>query len=134
MITKAAFLLFRENNGEKELLFARAKGKPYFVFPGGKQEAEETIEEALQRELQEELRAQAIGVKKIGVVLGYTPDGREMEMHLYSGQLEGTPQADSEIEEIAWMTQEDVEERKDRMTPMTLEHVLPFLKAEGIWS
>ncbi len=134
MITKAAFLLFRENNGKTELLFARAKGKSYYVFPGGKQEAGETIEEALQRELQEELRTQAVGVKKIGIISGHTPDGREMEMHLYSGQLLGTPKPHAEIEEIAWMTQEDVEERKDTMTPMTLEHVLPFLKAENIWS
>jgi 8-oxo-dGTP pyrophosphatase MutT (NUDIX family) len=134
MITKAAFLLFRESNGKRELLFARAKGKSYYVFPGGKQEADETIEEALQRELQEELCTQAVDVKKIGVVLGHTPDGREMEMHLYSGQLQGKPQADSEIEEIAWMTQEDVEARKDMMTPMTLGHVLPYLEAEGVWS
>jgi 8-oxo-dGTP pyrophosphatase MutT (NUDIX family) len=134
MITKAAFLLFRESNGKKELLFARPKGKSYYVFPGGKQEADETVEEALQRELQEELRTQAIDVKKIGVVLGHTPDGREMEMHLYSGQLQGTPQADSEIEEIVWMTHEGVEQRTDAMTPMTLEHVLPFLKTEGVWS
>jgi len=133
MITKAAFLLFRENNDKKELLFARAKGMSYYVFPGGKQEAGETIEEALQRELREELRTQATDVKKIGLVLGHTPDGREMEMHLYSGQLQGTPQADSEIEEIVWMTQKEVEAHKDMMTPMTLEHVLPFLKAEGIW-
>lgn len=50
MITKAALLLFRDNQGKKELLFARAKGKSYYVFPGGKQEDSETIEEALQRE------------------------------------------------------------------------------------
>ncbi|HEV2403653.1 MAG TPA: NUDIX domain-containing protein [Candidatus Saccharimonadales bacterium] len=134
MITKAAFLLFREEKGEKELLFARATGKSYYVFPGGKQEVGETIEEALQRELQEELHAQATDVKKLGIVLGHTPDGREMEMHLYSGQLQGTPEPHAEIEEIAWMTRENVEEQRAAMTPMTLEHVLPFLEAKGVWS
>jgi hypothetical protein len=38
MITKAALLSFRDNQGVKELLFARPKGRPYYVFPGGKQE------------------------------------------------------------------------------------------------
>ena len=133
MITKAALLLFRDNQGKKELLFARAKGKPFYVFPGGKQEADETIEEALQRELQEELGTQALDVKKLGVVTGQTPDGREMVMHLYSGELQGEPHPQAEIEEIAWMSQDTVAEKQALMTPMTLDHVLPFLKAQNIW-
>ncbi|HSX34281.1 MAG TPA: NUDIX domain-containing protein [Candidatus Saccharimonadales bacterium] len=133
MITKAALLLFRDNHGVKELLFARAAGKPFYVFPGGKQEADETIDEALQRELQEELGTQAANVKKLGVVAGQTPDGRDIEMHLYSGELLGEPHPQSEIEEIAWMSQAAVAEHKAAMTPMTLDHVLPFLKAENIW-
>ncbi len=133
MITKAAFLLFRDNEGQMELLFARAKGKPYYIFPGGKQEGGETIEEALQRELQEELGVQARGVQRLGVVSGQTPDGRDMDMHLYAGQLVGEPRPQAEIEEIAWMSRSDVASKKDAMTPMTLEHVLPFLTAQNIW-
>ncbi len=133
MITKAALLLFRENQGVKELLFARAKGKPYYVFPGGKQEADETIDQALQRELQEELGTQVSGVKKLGVVTGQTPDGRDIEMHLYSGELQGQPHPQAEIEEIAWMSLNAVAEKQEQMTPMTLGHVLPFLKAQQIW-
>ncbi|MDB5179196.1 MAG: mismatch repair protein MutT [Patescibacteria group bacterium] len=133
MMTKAAFLLFRDNQGAKQLLFVRAKGREFYIFPGGKQEEGETIDEALQRELQEELGVQATEVKKLGLVSGQTPDGRDIEMHLYSGVLQGDPHPQAEIEEISWMDQEEVEKKKDLMTPMTLDHVLPFLAAQNIW-
>lgn len=133
MITKAALLLFRDNQGEKELLFARAKGKSFYIFPGGKQEADETIEEALQRELGEELDTHARNVKKLGIVNGQTPDGREMEMHLFSGELQGKPYPQAEIEEITWMSHDTIIEKQALMTPMTLDHVLPFLKVQNIW-
>jgi 8-oxo-dGTP diphosphatase len=133
MITKAALLLFRDNQGKKELLFARAKDKPFYVFPGGKQEANETIEEALQRELQEELGAQASNVKKFGIMSGQTPDGRDMEMHLYLGVLQGEPHPQAEIEEITWMSRDDVSDNQSAMTPMTLDYVFPFLHESNIW-
>lgn len=133
MISKAALLLFRDNQGEKELLFAREKGKPHYVFPGGKQKDNETIEEALQRELQEELGTKASDVVKLGTVMGHTPDHREMEMHLYSGKLQSQPTPNSEIEEIMWMSSGDILAKQDSMTPMTLEHVMPFLKTQSIW-
>lgn len=133
MITKAALLLFRDNRGQKELLFAQEAGKDYFAFPGGKQEAGETIDQTLQRELLEEFGAQATDVRKLGVVCGQTPDGRDIEMHVYTGELQGEPQPQGEIEAIAWLTKEGVRTRPDDMTPMTLDHVVPFLEAEGIW-
>lgn len=133
MIIKAALLLFRDNANEKELLFCRPKGKSYFIFPGGKKEEDETIEDTLQRELQEELGTQASGVKKLGVVSGQTPDGRDIEMHLYSARLLGEPWPQAEIEEIVWLNKGDMTNKANLMTPMTLDHVLPFLVTQNIW-
>jgi 8-oxo-dGTP diphosphatase len=133
MISKAALLLFRGNDGDKELLFARAKGKSFFIFPGGKQEEGESIAEALQRELQEELGTTAKGIKKLGMVSGQTPDGRDMEMHLFTGELLDDPRPLSEIEEIVWMSKNMVAEKLSLMTPMTLDHVIPFLAKQDIW-
>ncbi len=133
MITKAALLLFRDNAGVTELLFVRAKTRDFYIFPGGKQEANETIDEALQRELLEELDTRVSDVEKLGIVSGQTPDGRDMEMHLYSAKLLDEPHPQSEIEEIAWMSKDSVNDRSTQMTPMTLGHVLPFLESKGIW-
>jgi 8-oxo-dGTP diphosphatase len=133
MIVKAALLLFRDNNGTKELLFCKPKGKPYFILPGGKKEEAETIDEALQRELQEELGTQASDVEKLGVIFGQTPDGRDMKMHLYSAELLGDPHPQAEIEEILWLNKGEITNKVNLMTPMTLDHVLPFLATQNIW-
>jgi 8-oxo-dGTP diphosphatase len=133
MLIKAALLLFRDGSSGKELLFARAKDKTFFVFPGGKQETNETIDETLQRELQEELGTQAENIRKLGVISGQTPDGRDIEMHLYTGKLLGDPSPHAEVEEIAWMSKDDITNKQELMTPMTMDHVLPFLAGQNIW-
>lgn len=133
MIVKAALITFRQSKNGKELLLVRAHGKPHFVFPGGKQEAGETIEEALRRELQEELGVAVKNTEKLGTLAGHTPDGRELEMNLFAGDMMGDPKPQAEIKELAWMTRSEVLAQKNVMTPMFLDYVIPFLTKQGIW-
>ena len=133
MVTKAALLLFRVDNGPLELLFVRPRGKPYFIFPGGKQEVNEDIRATLQRELQEELGSQARAIRKLGVVSGVTPDGHPLTLHLYLAQLTSEPSPQAEIAQLTWFTKQAVLAQPQLMTPMTLDHVMPFLEQEKIW-
>jgi ADP-ribose pyrophosphatase YjhB (NUDIX family) len=134
MIIKAALLLFRDNNdGEKELLFVRPYDKPYYILPGGKQETNETIENALIRELQEELQVGIENIHHVGAVEGATPDGRPLQIQLFSGDLLGKPKPSAEIEQIRWMTRKVVSQEHEHMTPMSLDHLLPYLTDNNLW-
>jgi 8-oxo-dGTP diphosphatase len=134
MIIKVALLLFRDtSDGKKELLFVRPYGRSYYILPGGKQEKDETIENALVRELQEELQVDAQDIKDAGFVEGVTPDGRPLQIRLFNGKIVGTPIPSAEIEEILWMSKDLVSEKHDNMTPMSLDHLLPYLDDNKIW-
>lgn len=132
MITKAALLLLRVKGKSKELMFVRSN-KPFFVFPGGKQEDGESIEQALEREIKEELSCGIANISRLGRVVGSTPDGRRMEMYLYTATLVGKPTPSSEIKEIEWMNKSTALERSAEMTPMTLDKVIPFLDYHKYW-
>lgn len=134
MITKAAFLLFRSNNNnEKEILFVRPYGKDFYILPGGKQEEGETIEEALVREMQEELQVDVSGVEEVGVVDGATPDGRSLCIRLFTGSIQGELIPSAEIKEVAWLGKTDTINMQQTMTPMSIDHLLPYLSDNKFW-
>lgn len=132
MIVKAALLLFRDGKDAKELMFVREHDKSFFVFPGGKQEDGETIEQTLVREIQEELSAEIRNAQKLGVATGQTPDGRDLEMHLFTADLLSELKASGEIAEIIWLDRSSIL-KNDKITPITHHHVIPFLDKKGIW-
>ncbi len=133
MITKAALLVFREAPNGKELLFVRPHGKDYYIFPGGKQELDETIGQALGRELDEELGVGLDNVQYLGEVQGETPDGRALNMQLFTGSPVGELRPRNEIAEVRWLGQLAIQRHTAHMTPMTLNHVLPFLDEQRLW-
>lgn len=51
-------------------MFVRQHNKPFYVFPGSKQDDGETIEQALEREIREELSTEITNAQELGVVTG----------------------------------------------------------------
>lgn len=83
--------------------------------------------------MQEELGVAVKNTEKLGTLAGHTPDGRELEMNLFAGDMMGDPKPQAEIKELAWMTRSEVLAQKNVMTPMFLDYVIPFLTKQGIW-
>lgn len=114
-------------------MFVRQHNKPFYVFPGGKQDDGETIEQALEREIREELSTEITNAQELGVVTGQTPDGRDLEMHLFTADLLNEPKASGEIVDILWLDRESILKDKSLTTPITIDHVVPFLDKKGMW-
>lgn len=133
MIVKAALLLFEGEGKDMQLLMVRSKGKPYFVFPGGKVEPGETIDQALHRELAEELQVALRDIKGLTSITGETPDGRILEEHLFVGRIEGEPRPSHEIEEMIWLTRADMTAGRVELTPISVGKIFPYLQEKGIW-
>jgi 8-oxo-dGTP diphosphatase len=133
-ITKAGLVLLRDTKGVKELMLVKANNKDYAVMPGGKQDSGEEIEATLQRELTEELGTTAVDVKYLGKVSGHTPDGREIDEHLFTGRLRDEPSPHAEIEQIFWCSKKAMqEEKRSLMTPLALEAIIPFLEEKQLF-
>lgn len=110
---------------DKRLLVARSKGQEAFYIPGGKREQGECDEEALIREIKEELsvdlkpetiehcqtfRAQAHG----------KPEGVMVKITCYLADFTGEIKAESEIEEVRWVSYEE-KEKCSTVTQLIME-------------
>ncbi len=94
---------------DKKLLICRPRGKTYFIAPGGKIEAGESVEECLKRELMEELGIAFERMELFGVF--YAPavgaEDKMLRMDVYLvPEWSGEPTASREIEELAWVDSE----------------------------
>lgn len=109
LIDKIAFIFIKD----KKMLSTRSKGKEVYYIPGGKREKNENDIETLTREVKEELtidlipetihyygtfQAQAHGKK----------EGITVKMTCYQANYEGKIEPSSEIEEITWLTYQDI--------------------------
>ena len=133
MIVKAVLLIFREYNGQKQLLFVKTHDRDFYIFPGGVQEAKENFESILHREAKDSLNIEIKDIHELGVNNGHTPSGVPLEMHLFTAAYNQEPVAKGEIEKLWWMSHDEALDNAQSLTPIALDEVFPFLKNNGIW-
>lgn len=99
---------------DRSILSTRSKGKEKYYIPGGKREGQETDTETLIREIKEELSV-TIHPSSISYLGTFTapsdgaPEGVQVQMTCYTATYSGTLAANSEIEEVVWLTYQDIE-------------------------
>jgi 8-oxo-dGTP diphosphatase len=110
------------------LLVVRKRGTSKFILPGGKPEKHEEDLDTLNREVSEELGCAV----RLPLFEGeFTDVASELSdtvvtIRLYSGQLLGTAQAASEIEELVWI---DLSGPSDTpLAPSLINKILPHLR------
>ena len=117
---------------DRQVLGARSKGKQIYYIPGGKRNIDETDEEALSREVLEELSVRLVPstlsfVAQFEAQAHGKPEGTMVKTTCYKADYEGTLQANSEIEELRWLTHSD----KHRCSPVNTI-ILDWLKEEDL--
>ena len=116
----------------KKILSTKSFGKNKYYIPGGKREYDETDEQALSREIKEELSVELNSdtLKFIGVFQahahGHSAD-TFVKMTCYSASYTGLLKANSEIEEINWLSYSD----KDKISEVD-KLIFDFLKERNM--
>ncbi len=109
MIDKVGAIILQS----RRLLIARNKDKEMFFLPGGQREGEETDVETLRREVFEELGVTARAPIFYREFMTPNHDfSQELRIRAYFINIEGTPEASSEVGELAWVDRYNYEEYK----------------------
>jgi 8-oxo-dGTP diphosphatase len=117
-----------------KILMVRTKNnKEIFYMIGGKPDQGESDIECVKRETLEEvgIEVDAATLKYLGEWEDATkPDSRwdRVTVRLFIGELVGKPKPSSEVVELRWMDS-TIEDK--HLTPISINHLFPFLKKEG---
>ena len=98
---------------DKRLLSSRSRGRKKYYIPGGKREAEESDEDALFREIFEECNVHLTrgSLNYFGTFHAQADshaEGIVVQMTCYMAQYEGILSPGAEIEELVWLTFDDL--------------------------
>jgi 8-oxo-dGTP pyrophosphatase MutT (NUDIX family) len=115
-----------------KILSTRSKGKDAYYLPGGKREGNESDLETLVREIKEELSVELLTdtAKPYGVFEAQAhgkAEGILVKMTCYTADFAGELQPASEIEEMKWLTTEDM----DKISPVD-QLIFADLKEKGL--
>jgi 8-oxo-dGTP diphosphatase len=105
-LTSVAWLCLRD----RRLLCVRSHDRDRFYLPGGKPEADETLEQALVREVMEEVGIRLADIRFAFAVRAQAhgqAEGTVVTMHCFHADGPGEPRAAREIAELAWFAMED---------------------------
>lgn len=99
-LTVSALIVVREDHGKREILNVKAYNKTKYGFPGGKIEPDETPKQAVIRETEEELGVTPHNLTYIGFFEAHTPEGRGIQMHVFTGDVSEDIAPTREIAEL----------------------------------
>ena len=111
-----------------EVLNVLAYNKTKYGFPGGKLEELESPEDAVIRETYEELGVTPTNIVYRDVYEALTPEGRNIKMFVFTGNVTEDIAPTNEIAELHWLTYDQMVSNFDLLTPMPVEYVLPLIK------
>lgn len=112
----------------RKLLMCRKYNEPHFIMSGGRILEGEKPEATLKRELKEELNVYLKSAKyfKTWEAKHFKDKNKIVKMDCYFVEIEGKPEATSEIDEIAWIDS-NYKTKKIKVASINEDYLIPEL-------